>query len=81
MPAPSSDAKFAVCVANDGCDDLTLGMLYRVLPDATASSEGLLRVVDVSGEDYLYPAGRFAQVDVPASDVPRLLAISSANVA
>ena len=33
MPDPRTEASFAVCVANDGCDDLTVGVLYRVLPD------------------------------------------------
>lgn len=81
MPAPLPELRFAVCVANDGCDDLVLGMLYRVLPDTTASVEGLLRVIDDSGEDYLYPSDRFVEVEVPEAEVPRLLAVSSANVA
>ncbi len=72
---------FGVCVANDGCDDLSSGMIYRVLPDETATGEGLLRVVDDSGEDYLYPAGRFVIVEVSQADVPKLLAVSPANVA
>jgi hypothetical protein len=81
MPEPLAAVRFAVCVANDGCDDLSVGMLYRVLPDEAASAEGLLRVVDDSGEDYLYPAARFVAVEVPEAEVPRLLAASSANVA
>src|SRR5689334_806932 len=48
--------KFAICVANEGCDDLQVWKLYRVLPDAAATAEGYLRVVDDSGEDYLYAA-------------------------
>ena len=72
---------FAVCVANDGADDLTPGMLYRVLPDESATLEGLLRIIDDSGEDYLYPASRFVVVEAPPADVPRLLAISATNVA
>jgi hypothetical protein len=72
---------FAVCVTNDGCDDLTTGMLYRVLPDDAATEEGLMRVVDDSGEDYLYQARHFVVVEVPQADVPRLLAVAQANVA
>jgi len=79
MPEPQAEARFAVCAANDGCDDLSVGMLYRILPDSTASVEGLLRVVDDSGEDYLYPATRFVVVEVPEAEVPRLLAVSAAN--
>jgi hypothetical protein len=81
MPPMIADTRFAVCVANDGCDDLTVGMLYRVLPDAKASGEAMLRVVDDSGEDYLYPASRFIAVSVPEAEVPRLLAASAVNVA
>ncbi|MDR3637839.1 MAG: hypothetical protein P4L84_28795 [Isosphaeraceae bacterium] len=72
---------FAVCVANDGCDDLSAGMLYRLLPDETAAEEGLVRVIDDSGDDYLYPADRFVIVQVPPSEEARVLAAASAEVA
>jgi hypothetical protein len=81
MAKPHNRPIFAVCVANDGCEDLTTGMLYRVLPDAAASEEDLLRIVDDSGEDYLYPASRFVVVQVPQSEEKRLLAAAAANVA
>ena len=72
---------FAVCVANDGCDDLSLGMLYRVLPDEEAAREQHLRVIDDSGEDYLYPAGRFVVVAVPQAEEQKLSAAAPAIVA
>jgi hypothetical protein len=72
---------FAVCVDNQGCDDLSAGMLYRVLPDEDAAREGHLRVVDDSGEDYLYPAGRFVVVEVPPGEEARLSAVAPPNVA
>lgn len=72
---------FAVCVANDDCDDLTVGMLYRVLPDEAAKEESMLRIVDDSGEDYLYPARRFVVVAVPPAEDPKLLAVAPANSA
>lgn len=81
MTNPQSGPVFAVCVANDGCDDLSAGMLYRVLPDEVAAREGLSRVVDDSGEDYLYPSNRFVVVEVPTADVPRLLAVAPTSVA
>ena len=81
MPDSFTQTRFAICVTNDGCEDLTIGMLYQMLPDAAASTEGLLRVIDDSGEDYLYPSSRFVQVEVPEVEVPRLLAASSMNVA
>ncbi len=79
MPGSPDETRFAVCVANEGSEDLSLGRLYRVLPDEVASSEGLLRVVDDSGEDYLHPAARFVAVEVPESEVSRVLAASSAG--
>jgi hypothetical protein len=57
---------FAVCVASQGADDLQIWKLYRVLSDKAAATEGYLRVVDESGEDYLYPAKRFVVVTFPA---------------
>jgi hypothetical protein len=69
---------FAVCVANNGCDDLTLGMLYRVLADDEAAREQHLRVVDDSGEDYLYPADRFVVVAVPKEDEQKLMSVAPA---
>jgi len=72
---------FAVCVTDEGCDDLSVGMIYRAWPDDDAAGEGLLRVIDDSGEDYLYPAGRFVVVTVPQAEEPRLLAAAAANVA
>ena len=79
MADPHVRPVFAVCVADDGCDDLSAGMLYRLLPDDSAASEGLLRVVDDSGEDYLYPASRFVVVQVPPAEEERVLAVASAN--
>ena len=81
MTNPFPRPVFAVCAANEGCDDLTIGMLYRVLSDEDAAGEGLLRVIDDSGEDYLYPASRFVIVAVPQAEEQRLTAIVPASVA
>ena len=51
--------QFVLCVRNEGCDDLELRKVYQVLPDASATEEGYVRVIDESGEDYLYPADYF----------------------
>ncbi len=60
--------RFAVCVDNAGYPaSLELHKVYRVLPDEDAESEGDLRVVDESGEDYLYPAERFVRAELPAA--------------
>ncbi len=77
MTKRQSRPQFAVCVTNEGCDDLQVWKLYRVLPDAAAAGEGYLRVVDESGEDYLYPAQRFVVIDFPAAVAQKLLAAAS----
>ena len=43
--------------------------VYQILPDRTASRDGYVRVVDESGEDYLYPAEYFVPVSLPVSVV------------
>jgi hypothetical protein len=68
--------RVALCLKNDQCDDLELRKLYRVLPDKAAGAEGYLRVVDESGEDYLYPESYFAIVRVPAPAAKKLLLAS-----
>ena len=66
--------KFAVCISNaDYPASLELHKIYRVLPDEDAASEGDIRVVDESGEDYLYPAKYFVFVDLPRSVEKSLL--------
>ena len=58
--------RFVVCIENaDYPSSLELHKLYRVLPDADAARDGDLRIVDESGEDYLYPAGWFAAIELP----------------
>ena len=58
--------RFAVCLDNSGYSvSLELHKIYRVLPDEDAAREGDIRIIDESGEDYLYPAKYFALVDLP----------------
>ena len=64
--SPSSGRQFAVCVDNSEYPaSLELHKIYRVLPDEDATADGDLRVVDESGEDYLYPAEYFVMVELP----------------
>ena len=56
---------FVICVKNDDCEDLELRKVYRVLADKQAAKEDYLRIVDESGEDYLYPAAYFVPVRLP----------------
>jgi len=59
------EKRFVICVQNQGAEDLEVRKVYRVLPDKTAGAEGYLRVIDESGEDYLYPADYFVFVELP----------------
>ncbi|MCY2988646.1 MAG: hypothetical protein NTY19_12370 [Planctomycetota bacterium] len=59
--------QFVLCIRNEGCDDLELRKVYQVLPDGSATEEGYLRLIDESGEDYLYPADYFLPVALPAA--------------
>ncbi len=57
-----------VCVNNSGYEAaLERLKLYALLPDSDAEVRGLLRIVDESGEDYLYPAKNFHKVELPAA--------------
>lgn len=61
-----SDLRFAICIRNDNYPaSLELRKVYPVLPDAEAASHHMLRVIDESGEDYLYPDEFFVLVDLP----------------
>ena len=58
---------FVVCICADGLEaSLEERKIYRVLPDPEATSRSLIRIVDESGEDYLYPSEFFRPIDVPA---------------
>ena len=59
------EVEFALCVKNDDSDDLELRKIYRLLPDEKAAKDGYVRVVDESGEDYLYPESYFIIVKLP----------------
>ncbi len=60
--------QFAICVKNDGYPaSLELRKVYQVIPDEVARTRGFIRVMDESGEDYLYPQDSFVPIDVPQS--------------
>ncbi len=66
--------QFAICIADEEDGDLEVWKIYRVLPDPKADDVGCLRVIDESGEDYLYPQSRFVVVELPKEARERLLA-------
>jgi len=65
MAKAKENHKFALCVENTDCEDLEKRKVYQVLPDDDAEKEGYLRVVDESGEDYLYPQSYFVLISLP----------------
>ncbi|OGB90717.1 MAG: hypothetical protein A3G35_21100 [candidate division NC10 bacterium RIFCSPLOWO2_12_FULL_66_18] len=68
--------RYVICVRAEGAEDLEVRKLYRVLPDESAAARGYIRVVDESGEDYLYPTAWFVAVEVP-EEAERALAAAS----
>lgn len=77
MKRTEHDSAFAVCLDNsDYPASLELHKIYRVLPDLDAAKDGDLRIIDESGEDYLYPAGRFAMIEIPKAVERALLKAS-----
>jgi primosomal protein N' len=69
MKKTKARPKFAVCVGNDRCDDLELRKIYEVIDDRDAAQEGYLRIIDESGEDYLYPTENFVRIVLPLATV------------
>jgi hypothetical protein len=69
----NKQVQFVVCLRNDGYSaSLEPRKIYRTLPDGEAAAHQLLRVVDESGEDYLFPADYFAPITLPQSVVEAL---------
>jgi len=65
MVEEKGNKKFALCIENKDCEDLEKRKIYQVLPDDEAEKEGYLRIIDESGEDYLYPQSYFILVQLP----------------
>ncbi len=66
MGRSDSKRNFVVCIKNDDYPaSLEVRKIYRVLPDNDAAGHHLVRVIDESGEDYLYPEDYFSPIDVP----------------
>jgi hypothetical protein len=67
---------FALCIDNtDYQASLIPGKVYHILPDPVAAKDDLVRIVDESGEDYLYHKGYFLFVDFPPSVTKKILAM------
>ena len=62
----ATEPRFAICIANTEYPAaLEVRKIYQVLPDADAAQHHYLRIIDESGEDYLYPAAYFVPIDLP----------------
>ena len=70
---------FALCIDNAEYEaSLIPGKVYRVLPDPRAAKDDLVRIVDESGEDYLYHKSHFVFVDFPPDVKRKILALEGA---
>jgi hypothetical protein len=58
-------SNFVLCINNENEDDLTMFKVYQVLTDESAQKDNYLRIIDDSGEDYLYPASHFIFIELP----------------
>ena len=65
MNRPKEYCSFVLCIENNDCDDLEKRKVYLMLPDEGAENEGYIRVIDETGEDYLYPQSYFIVVQLP----------------
>ncbi len=65
MTVENKKTGYVLCVDNKDCADLEKRKIYQILPDDDAKKEGYLRVIDESGEDYLYPESYFILIQLP----------------
>jgi hypothetical protein len=64
-------AKYVMCIANAGNQaSLTLRRVYKVIPDEKAEKRQMIRIVDDTGEDYLFSASCFVPVQIPQEGEP-----------
>jgi hypothetical protein len=73
-----AEEKFAICVQNEGYPvSLELWKVYRVLPDKKAAQHQLIRIVDESGEDYLFDESWFVPIKLPPAAREAMLAAAA----
>lgn len=81
MKRQNQTPRFVICIDNRGySDDLKVRTIYQVLADESAARSDYLRIIDETGEDYLFPAAYFIPIELPI-DVKRLFGqpVSSAK--
>jgi hypothetical protein len=70
----ATETHFAICIQNaEYAVALERRKIYQLIPDDDAAKHQLVRVIDESGEDYLYPANYFLQIDLPPAVKDALL--------
>ena len=68
--------QFAICIDNsDYQASLILRKIYEVIPDEAAAQDDFLRIVDESGEDYLYQLSQFIKIELPLEFEAALVAV------
>ena len=73
----SAKQQFAICIQNEGYPaSLELWKVYRILPDEKAAKHQLIRVIDESGEDYLYSVSWFVPIKLPQAAEKAMLTTS-----
>ena len=78
MKAENNQPRFAVCINNSSYpDDLQVRTLYQILPDDAAARSDYIRVIDETGEDYLYPSKCFVFVDLPPEAAKALMVLEA----
>ena len=78
MEARDSAESYVLCVDNGGYpESLEVRKVYAVLPDERAAGNDFIRVIDETGEDYLYPSKYFVPIQLPP-EVAKILPVGSA---
>jgi hypothetical protein len=73
MNSNIESSKFVVCIKNDGYQaSLERRKIYQVVADSDANKHRLIRIIDESGEDYLFPSSFFSPISLPQSLVKEL---------
>ena len=73
MKEQKEAARFVLCIRNEDCEDLEPRKVYQLLGDEAGGRDGYVRVVDESGEDYLYPEDYFVPIELPRAAEKALL--------
>jgi hypothetical protein len=77
MTPVTETTQFVICIDARNLPDIEAWKVYRVLPDQKASEVGCLRIIDESGEDYLFPTSRFAPLELAEEVRERLVAAAA----